>query len=70
MVRDQFKETLAIILKQTGHVRPCKIIADKDTTKHRTLQLICITSVFPEDKDLIQTIYTDHHLINITRQRM
>ena len=63
MVRDQIKETLAIILKQTGHVRPCKILADKDTTKHRTHQLISKTSVFPDVKDLIQTIYIDYPLI-------
>ena len=63
VVRDQIKETLDTILKQTGHVRPCKIIADKDTTKHMTRQLICITSVFPDAKDLIQTIYIDHPLI-------
>ena len=44
-------------------MRPCKIIADKDTTKHRTRQLICLTTVFPEAKDFIQTLYIDHPLI-------
>ena len=63
VVRAKIKEVLNKPLKQTGHVRPCKVIADKDTTKHRTRQLICLTTVFPEAKDLIQTIYIDHPLI-------
>ena len=54
VVRSKIKETLSKKLKQTGHVRPCKIIADKDTTKHRTRQLICLTTIFPEAKEIIQ----------------
>lgn len=40
-----------------------KIVADKDTTKHRTRQLVCLTTVFPESSEFIQTVYIDHPLI-------
>ena len=63
VVREKIKEMLNTKLKQTGHVRPCKIVADKDTTKHRTRQLICLTTVFPEADDFIQTVYVSHPLI-------
>ena len=63
VVRDKMSNVLKIKLKQTGHVRPCKIIADKDTSKHRTRQLICLTTVFPGAEDLIQTVFIDHPLI-------
>ena len=63
VVRQKIKEVLKEKLKQTGHERPCKIIADKDTHKHRTRQLICLTTVFPEASDLIQSVYIDHPLI-------
>ena len=50
-------------MKQTGFKPPIKVIADKDTLKHRTRQLIALTSVFPGAEDLIQTLYIAHSLI-------
>ena len=70
VVRSKIKETLSKKLKQTGHVRPCKIIADKDTTKHRTRQLICLTTIFPEAKEFIQHCILTTRSLNITRQKM
>ena len=63
VVRKRIVEVLNEKLKQTEHVRPCKLVADKDTTKHRTRQLICLTTFFPEADELIQTLYIDHPLI-------
>ena len=63
VVRQKIKKELSTTLKQTGHLRPVKIVADKDTRKHRTRQLVCLTTVFPGAKQFIQTIYCDHPLI-------
>ena len=63
VIREKIKTMLSSKLEQTQHVRPCKIIADKDTTKHRTRQLVCLTTVFPGASDFIQTVYIDHPLI-------
>ena len=63
MIRKKVKKLLQETLAQTGIERPCKIIADKDTIKHRTRQLMCLTTVFPEAEDLIQTVYIDHPLV-------
>ena len=56
-------------LEQTQHVRPCKVVADKDTLKHRTRQLVCVTTVFPEASEFIQTVYLDHPLIKEHRTK-
>ena len=63
IIRQKIKDELANALKQTGHKRPVKVIADKDTKKHRTRQLICLTTLLPGAKELIQTLYIDHPLI-------
>ena len=63
VVRKKIHQMLNRPLEQTHHVRPCKIVADKDTLKHRTRQLVCLTTVFPEASDFIQTVYIDHPLI-------
>ena len=38
-------------------------MADKDTYKHRTRQIIALISVFPQAQDLIQNIYIVHPVI-------
>ena len=63
VVRKKIREMLNKKLEQTQHVRPCKIVADKDTLKHRTRQLVCLTTVFPEASEFIQTVYIDHPLV-------
>ena len=61
--REEIKVMFDEVLPQTGFRRPVKIVADKDTTKHRTRQAVCVTSIFPEAEELIQTIYIDHPII-------
>ena len=63
VVRAEVQGVLKEKLPQTGFMRPVKIVADKDTTKHRTRQVVCVTTVFPEAEDLIQTLFIDHPLI-------
>ena len=62
MIRKKVKKLLQETLAQTGIERPCKIIADKDTIKHRSRQLMFLTTVFPEAEDL-KTVYIDHPLV-------
>ena len=62
-IKDKINNELGTILDQTGNKRPVQIIADKDTKKHRTRQLVCLTTVFPSANQLIQTLYIDHPLI-------
>ena len=50
-------------MSQTGFKPPIKIVADKDTYKHRTRQIIALISVFPQAQDLIQHIYIAHPVI-------
>ena len=57
VVRQDVKDELDKVMPQIGFRRPVKIIADKDTTKHRTKQVVCILSVFPNANELIQNIY-------------
>jgi hypothetical protein len=63
VVRDEIKAMLNTVLPQTGFKRPVKIIADKDTTKHRTRQIVCLTTIFPEADELIQALYIDHPIV-------
>ena len=43
--RKEIKVMFDEVLSQTGIRQPVKIVADKDTTKHR--QAVCVTSKFP-----------------------
>ena len=63
VVRDKIKEYLNTHLKQTGLKPPVKIVADKDTIKHRTRQIIALTTFFPDAEELIQTLYISHPLV-------
>ena len=63
VVSNKIKSTLNQTLDQTGELRPIKIIADKDTSKHRTRQLVCIVTVFPNTEHLIQHLYINHTII-------
>ena len=63
VVKNKVKAYLKTPLKQTGYKPPVKIVADKDTLKHRTRQIIALTSFFPDADKLIQTLYISHPLV-------
>ena len=63
IVREKIKEYLKSPLDQTGFKPPIKIVADKDTIKHRTRQIIALTTFFPDANDLIQTLYVSHPIV-------
>ena len=44
-------------MPQTGFIRPVKIIADKDTTKHRTKQVVCIVTFVTSKTGLCRKIH-------------
>ena len=54
---------LNTVQKQTGFKPPVCIIADKDTLKHRTRQIVILLAVIPDSAELIQTIYIGHPII-------
>ena len=51
-------------LVQTGFKVPIKIVADKDTRKHRTRQLVLITLIVPDSPNLIQAVYLGHPVVD------
>ena len=51
-------------LVQTGFKVPIKIIADKDTRKHRTRQVVLITLIVPDSPNLIQAVYLGHPVVD------
>ena len=61
--REEIKVMFDEVLPQTGFRRPVKIVVNKDTTKYRTRQAVCVSSIFPEADELIQTVYIDHLII-------
>lgn len=63
VVREKMQEYLKTPLTQTGFKPPVKIVADKDTIKHRTRQIIALTTFFPDAEELIQTLYVSHPLV-------
>ena len=54
---------LTIPLVQTGFRAPIKIVADKDTSKHRSRQLVLIITVVPDSPILIQPMYLGHPVV-------
>ena len=63
VVREKITQYLKTPLLQTGFKPPVKIIADKDTKKHRTRQIIALTTFFPDAEELIQTLYISHPVV-------
>ncbi len=57
------KKFLCTPLVQTGFLPPVKVIADKDTKKHRTRQVLLLVTIVPEAVQLIQSMYLDHSIV-------
>ncbi|CAB4032571.1 Hypothetical predicted protein [Paramuricea clavata] len=57
------KKFLCTPLVQTGFLPPVKVIADKDTKKHRTRQVVLLVTIVPDAAELIQYIYLDHPIV-------
>ena len=63
IVKQKIKKYLKKDLKSTGFKPPVKLVADKDTYKHRTRQIISLITVFPQAKDFIQHVYIAHPVV-------
>ena len=51
------KSYLSTRLPQTGRLPPCKVVEDGATYRHDTRHLIGITTIFPGNKPLIQSMF-------------
>ena len=63
VIQNRVKGFLSGRMIQTGFKPPVKIIADKDTHKHRTRQLVAVLVVVPDAETLIQPIYLGHPVV-------
>ena len=63
VIQNKIKTFLSTPMIQTGFRPPVKIIADKDTLKHRTRQLVSLLVVVPDADNLIQPIYLGHPVV-------
>ena len=54
------KEYIKSDMDQTGFKPPVKLVADKDTYKHRTRQIIALITVFPQPVYVAHPIVTKH----------
>ena len=58
VVEDRVKKYFKTPMEQTGRRPPVKIVGDKDTRKHRTRQLVALTSPVCDSDNLIHTQYS------------
>ena len=54
---DRVQKHLGTRLPQTGLLPPCKIVEDSATYRHDTRHLIGLTSIFPGNKPLLQSVF-------------
>ena len=64
-IRARLKKYLNTIQIQTGFRPPVNIIADKDTRKHRTRQIVMVMIIVPDSDELIQVIYLGHPIVKL-----
>ena len=57
VITGRVKNHLCSRLPQTGCLPPCKVVEDGATYRHDTRHLIGLTTVFPGDKPLIQSVF-------------
>lgn len=57
VIMDRVKEHLGTRLPQTGCLPPCKVAEDGATYRHNTRHITGITTVFPGDKPLLQSVF-------------
>ena len=57
VITGRIKNHLSNRLPQTGCLPPCKVIEDGATYRHDTRHLIGLTTVFPGDSPLIQSVF-------------
>ena len=56
-ITSRIKEHLSTRLPQTGCLPPCKVVEDGATYRHDTRQLVGLTTIFPGDKPLLQSVF-------------
>ena len=58
VIMGRIKKHLSTRLPQTGLLPPCKIVEDSATYRHDTRHLVGVTTVFPGDTPLLQSVLT------------
>ena len=57
VIISRIQNHLSTRLKQTGCLPPCKVVEDGATYRHDTRQLVGLTTIFPGDKPLLQSVF-------------
>ena len=57
VIMKRVKRHLSTRLPQTGCLPPCKVVEDGATYRHNTRHLIGVTSLFPGDNPLLQSVF-------------
>ena len=57
VITSRVKKHLNTRLPQTGCLPPCKVVEDGATYRHDTRQLVGLTTIFPGDKPLLQSVF-------------
>ena len=57
VITNRVQDHLSSRLKQTGCLPPCKVVEDGATYRHDTRQLVGLTTIFPGDKPLLQSVF-------------
>ena len=57
VITSRIQTHLSSRLKQTGCLPPCKVVEDGATYRHDTRQLVGLTTIFPGDKPLLQSVF-------------
>ena len=57
VITSRIQNHLSTRLKQTGCLPPCKVVEDGATYRHDTRQLVGLTTIFPGDKPLLQSVF-------------
>ena len=57
VIQGRIKKHLSTRLPQTGSLPPCKIVEDSATYRHDTRHLVCLTTIFPGDTPLLQSVF-------------
>ena len=57
VIQERLKKHLSTRLPQTGCLPPCKIVQDGATYKHNTRHLTGLTTIFPGDEPLLQSVF-------------
>jgi hypothetical protein len=63
IVYSKMKKFLQTPLKQTGHLPPCGVSADKGTYKHRSRQFLSCVTIMPGGNNWLEVLTSGQHVV-------